>query len=77
MDLLELAGDKELLEIGRKAIEDALVDFRDSRLSEFARGNGLVIREIDGSESSVIRFGPESALEIALKAIHEHLEKNK
>jgi hypothetical protein len=59
----------ELLEIGRKAIEDVLVEWRDSRLSEFTRGNGLVIREKDGKDSSMIRFGPETALRIGMKAI--------
>lgn len=60
---------EELLEIGRKAIEDTLVDWRDNRLSEFNRGNGLVIREEDGRDSSIIRFGPETALRIGLKAM--------
>lgn len=59
----------ELLEIGRKAIEDVLVDWRDNRLSMFNRGNGLVIREKDGRDSSIIRFGPETALRIGMKAI--------
>ena len=59
----------ELLEIGRKAIEDELVEWRDNRLSMFTRGNGLVIREKDGTESSMIRFGPETALRIGLKAM--------
>lgn len=59
---LSIAENDSLLEIGRKAIEDALVEWRDSRMSMFTRGNGLVIREKDGSDSSIIRFGPESAL---------------
>lgn len=75
MTLLQVAENDELLEIGRLAIEDALVTFRDSRLSEFTRNNGFVIRERDGKASEVIRFGPETGLQIALKAIHEHLER--
>jgi len=67
--LEKIALDDELLEIGRKAIEDQLIEWRDSRLSEFNRGNGLVIRERDGSDSSVIRFGPETALRLGLLAI--------
>jgi len=59
----------DLLEIGRKAIEDALVEWRDERLSQPMRGNGLVIRERDGRESSMIRFGPEDALRIGIKAM--------
>lgn len=65
----------ELLEIGRKAIEDVLVDWRDNRLSEFLRGNGLVIREKDGSDSSIIRFGPETALRIGMKAMGQAIAK--
>lgn len=72
--LNEIADNEELLEVGRKAIEDTLIEWRDNRLSEFMRGNGLVIREKDGSESSIIRFGPETALSIGLKAIAKHLE---
>ena len=59
----------EYLEIGRKAIEDVLVEWRDRRLSECTRGNGLVIREKGGGDSSIIRFGPETALRIGLKAM--------
>lgn len=66
-----ISEDKELLEIGRRAIEDELVEWRNDRLSTFNRNNGLVIREKDGKESSVIRFGPEDALRIGLKAIAE------
>lgn len=71
-ELLALAGNDELLEIGRKAIEDLLVEMRDSRMFTI-RGNGLVIREIDGSASNIIRLGPEQALRIGLQAIAEHL----
>lgn len=73
MKINEIAENEDLLEIGRKAIEETLLEWRDSRLSEFTRGNGLVIREKDGSDSSIIRFGPETALSIGLKAIAKHL----
>ena len=33
--ILEVANDTVLLEIGRKAVEDVLVDYRDSRISQF------------------------------------------
>ena len=64
-----ISDDKQLLEVGRKAIEDTLIKFRDARLSLFTRGNGLVVRERDGRDSSVIRIGAEDALRIGLKAI--------
>jgi hypothetical protein len=73
VNLKTIYESKELLEIGRRAIEKELVEWRDSRLSEFLRGNGLVIREKDGTQSNIIRFGPETALYIGLKAIEAHL----
>ena len=69
-----VANDNKLLEVGRKAIEDTLIEWRDGRLSMFNRGNGLVIREKDGRDSHIIRFGPETALKIGLKAIAEALK---
>jgi hypothetical protein len=70
-DFEALAKNEELLEVGRRAVEKMLVEFRDSRLSE-QRGNGLVIKEKDGTLSSTIRFGMETALKIAFKAMAEH-----
>ncbi len=73
-DLTKIAEDEELLEIGRKAIEDTLIEWRDQRLSQPMRCNGLVVRESDGKESPIIRFGPETALRIGLRAIAKHLD---
>ena len=67
--------DAGLVEFGRKAMEDELVEWRNSRRSMFNRGNGLVIREKDGKDSDVIRFGPETALKIGLKAISGALKQ--
>lgn len=58
-------------EVARKAVEDMLIDWRDSRLSEPLRGNGLVIHERDGTASTVIRFGMETAMRVGMKAIVE------
>lgn len=75
-DLRELAADEELLwEVGRLAIEEALVEWRDNRRSTPFRNNGFVIREYDRSPSEIIRFGPEMGLKIALLAIADHLDK--
>jgi hypothetical protein len=76
MKLSDIYENSELLEIGRRAIEKTLIEWRDDRLSELGRANGLVIREKDGTESSVIRFGPETALLIGLKAIEAHLNNS-
>jgi hypothetical protein len=72
--LKELAENDKLIEVGRLAIEDELVKWRDDRLSVFC-GNGFSIREFDGTPSTIIRFGTEHGLKIALTAIIQHLEK--
>lgn len=56
-------------EIGRKAVEDALIEWRDDRLSMLGRRNGLVVAERDGTPSSIIRFGFETGMKIAVDAI--------
>ena len=79
--LEDISNNDNLLEIGRKAIEDELVWLRDERISILRgnnlRGNGLIIREKDGKESSTIRLGSEDALRIGLKAIAKHIEEEK
>ncbi len=76
-DLKEVASSPELIEVARKAIEEQLQEWRDSRLSMMMRGNGLVIKEKDGSASHIIRFGPEQAMTIGLEAIAKHIEASK
>lgn len=56
-------------EIARKAIEDVLIDLRDSRISVLFRNNGLVVNESDGRASPIIRMGPETAVRIGIAAI--------
>ncbi|MES2155402.1 MAG: hypothetical protein V4510_09740 [bacterium] len=73
--LSEIIGDASLLEVGRRAVENALIESRDGRMSELGRNNGLVIREADGRDSHIIRFGPETAIRIGLKAIAAELAK--
>lgn len=71
-DLIALSRNDELLEVGRRAVEDALIDMRDSRMS-MMRNNGLVVKERDGSPSSIIRLGTEQAISIALAAMAERM----
>lgn len=70
--LVSITDDPQLMEVARKAIEDELTDWRERRLSTL-RGNGLVIREKDGTPSQIIRFGPEVAMVIGLRALAKHL----
>jgi hypothetical protein len=72
-DLLTLANDEQLLEVGRLAIENELVEWRDARMAAVGRQNGFTICEPDGEFSNIIRFGPETGLRIALKAIAKSL----
>lgn len=73
IELEQLADNDDLMEIGRQAIEDELVEWRDGTMFTL-RNNGLVIRNKDGSHSHIIRFGPEVGVRIALKAIAQHLK---
>lgn len=73
-ELVSVAMDATLLEVGRKAIETSLMEFRDLGISEMFRNNGLVIKGKDGAVSSIIRFGPETGLYVGLRAIAEHLK---
>jgi hypothetical protein len=63
----------EDIEDARKLIEDQLVWMRDDHVYLVREGtyvgNGLVIRNKDGSESSVIRLRVNEAIEMAINAI--------
>ena len=72
--LRRLADDQQVLwEVARAAIEDQLIEWRDDRLSMPLRNNGFVVKEKDGTASSIIRFGPEDGVRIALLALADHL----
>jgi hypothetical protein len=72
--LEKIARDPELLEIARKAIEDELIEYRDSGIG-ILRRNGLVVYGKDGSPSSIIRFGSEHGLQLGLQEIAAHLKR--
>lgn len=74
--LRDLAEDRDLLvKVPRLAVEDVLVDFRDSGIRILGRNNGLVIKYFDGTPSADIRLTIEDALRIGLIALADHLEK--
>lgn len=70
--LRHIAENNELLEVARQAIEEAVIDFRDSGIFVL-RNNGLVCKTRDGKDSHIIRFGPELAVSIGLRAIADKL----
>lgn len=74
-DLRALAEDGEALSAARVKLEDLLIEMRDDRVSVMNRGNGLVVREKDGKESSMIRIGTRDAVRIGLLAIADELEQ--
>lgn len=65
--------DEKTLEVGRKAIEDTLISLRDERIGLLNRNNGCVVKERDGTASSVIRLAPEDALRVGIQAMAKHL----
>ena len=52
-----------------KAVEDHLIELRDSRISVLPWANGLVVRERDGSASSIVRMTTRMAISTAIDAI--------
>ncbi len=62
------------IEIARARIEDALIEFRDLRVSlglAVGAGHGLVVKEPDGQPSSTIRITTGEAIKLAIEAILE------
>ena len=72
-ELRKIANNDELLEVGRKAVEDLAIEFRDSGIMQM-RNNGICCRYCDGTSSDVIRFGPETAIKVGLEAIANFIE---
>lgn len=70
--LTELAGNAELIEVARQAIENELIDRRELGLMVM-RGNGFVVRHKDGGESPIIRLSTDDGLRIGLRAIATYL----
>lgn len=60
--------DEAALTAAHLAVEDALVEFRNERISVLGPANGFVIREKDGQPSGVMRLGTRDGLRIGIKA---------
>lgn len=73
-----ISEDPEMIRVAHAAIQNTLVEFRDSHISLLGRGNGLCIRPRDSKgrtdDPFIIRLGPEDAMRIGLDAIAEHLK---
>lgn len=73
----DIGINEDALTAAHLAVEDVLIDMRDSRISTMGCGNGFVIREKNGEASSIIRLGTREGLRIAIKAYLEAYQSNK
>lgn len=73
--LRALAGNALLLFEVHKAVEDVLIEMRDSGMMMGPHANGLVVRGQDGSSSPVIRIGTRNAAKMVLEKAAEALER--
>ena len=69
MNIKDVIKNEELHEVARRAVEDALIERRNTRTGILNRNNGLVCKERDGRDSNIIRMSIEEALVIGLRAI--------
>lgn len=66
---IDTITDQEWYEVGRIAVEDVLIEFRDARIGILGRHNGLVVYEKDGTPSDIIRLTIEDSLKIGMRHI--------
>lgn len=66
--------DEVALEVARKTVEDMLIEMRDSCMFMIG-GNGFVVRDKDGSESSIMRLSTAMGLAVGIKAYLEALAR--
>lgn len=62
----EPAIDQEALEAARRAVEDVLIEHRDSGII-FMNNNGFVCRTKDGQPSDIIRLSTKMGLSIGIQ----------
>lgn len=60
--------DPAALTMAHLAVEDRLIEMRDSRLSVIGPRNGFVVNEKDGSPSPMLRMGTREGLELGIAA---------
>jgi hypothetical protein len=66
--MADIQIDQDALTAAHVAVEDVLIEMRDSRIGQLGPANGFVVRERDGSPSDIIRLGTRWGLEIGIKA---------
>lgn len=65
---------EEALTAAHLAVENMLIDLRDSRIGVLGRANGFVVNEADGTLSNIMRLGTRDGLRIAITAYLDTLE---
>lgn len=60
--------DEAALTAAHLAVEDVLIDMRDSRMGVLGRANGFIVNEKDGTPSSIMRLGTRDGLRIGIEA---------
>lgn len=70
--MAEINIDPHALEVARLAVENTLIEFRDSAMF-MVGGNGFVVRNKDGSPSEIMRLSTAFGLQIGIKAYLEAL----
>jgi len=65
--------DERALTLAHKAVEDVLIEFRDSGIGVLGRANGFVVRHKDGTDSPIMRLGTRDGLRIGIRAYLEAL----
>ncbi len=60
--------DEEALTAAHLAVEDVLIEMRDSCMFILGRANGFVVNEYDGTPSSIMRLGTRDGLRLGIQA---------
>ena len=68
--------DERGLRAAHMAVQETLVEFRDSRVSMMNAANGFVIREADGKDSSMVRLTTREGLRIGIAAYLHALDND-
>jgi hypothetical protein len=77
--LRQIADDPDLMQAVHLAVEDHLIELRDSGMmiggAMGLPANGFAVRNKDGSPSEIIRLGTRPGIQYALRALADHLDK--
>ena len=64
---METELDDTALTKAHLAVEDMLIELRDSRIGTLGHANGFVVNEYDGTPSNIMRMGTRDGLRIGIR----------